>query len=229
MSSLIQKARLLILSNLHDLLDSAIDMNDLGAVRQKVRDLENAKNEIGDEAAIATGHVGQLELEMSALQIEMDTTDRNITMLLSDSDPDNDQYAIPLETTLMSCEEEMASMQESLGDANTAAVQLTEAATKLTNRHREMLQSLRRLERMERSSKAKDRATEALKSIGNLTGASDSVDDVARRLRDRRTASDAKFNRALGGIDDSPTAAVNASKAQARIAARREKFEQATH
>lgn len=123
----------------------------------------------------------------------------------------------------------MESMQESLAAANTAAEQLTEAATKLTNRHREMLQSLRRLERMERSSKAKDRATEALKSVSSLTGAIDSVDDVARRLRDRRTASDAKFNRALGGIDDSPTATAIASKARARIASRREKLEQATH
>ena len=61
MASIFSKVRALALGNIHDLLDKAIDLNSPAVVRQYVRDLGEAKEQLADEAAAQKRHEADLK------------------------------------------------------------------------------------------------------------------------------------------------------------------------
>src|SRR5947209_525207 len=67
MLSLFDKARVVTLGNLHDLADRVIDLNSPAAIRQYIRDLESAENEIGQALATNTAERKGLERDLKGL------------------------------------------------------------------------------------------------------------------------------------------------------------------
>lgn len=223
MASLFQKIRTVTLGNLHALLDKVIDLNSVAAVRQHIRDLEEAKEEIADSAAVAKARVASLTNEAKALQVKIQNTNDNIDLVLSDSDATNDHLAEPLEVRLIGYEEDLATRQAELEEATTTANALAAATSKLQTKHQEMLVNLRRLESLERAAKAKEKAAAALRQAAKAgtSGAAASVDSVERRLREKAVVADARFDRAMGEAEDGVDTGVTALRARQRLAERR--------
>lgn len=219
MATIFQKLRTLTLGNIHDLLDKAIDLNSLGSIRQHIRDLETARDELSDQAAVTDASVGVIGSKISNLNIQIATTNGNIDLILSDEDDSNDHLATPLEARLMGFESELESLNEELTSTKATAQALNEAASKVSAKHLEMMGHLRRLESLDRTTKAKERASEALKqaSVGDTV----SVDNVTERLEQRGAVADSKLKRALGNLSDSVDVGVAAVEAKRRIAERR--------
>jgi phage shock protein A len=224
MATLFQKIRTITLGNLHALADKVIDLNSIAAIKQHIRDLEEAKEEIADSAAVAKARVTELNRDIKVLELKKQETDENITLVLSDGDESNDHLAEPLEQRLMGYEEELTAKSEELAEATEVSTSLASATSKLSAKHQEMLSNLRRLEALDRSAKAKEKAASAITQAARAGSSAPSVDNVERRLRERATVAGARFDRAMGEMTDSVDTGVMSAQAKQRIAARRAKL-----
>lgn len=223
MAGLFEKARIAALSAAHALLDKTIDLNSIGAVKQYARDLARALEDLEDATAAAAGHVRSVQRESEQLTYQIKELNQNIDFILSDSKPENDHLATPLEARLIGLEERAASKVEEIGTGEKTAQALAEATSTLRTRYQNMVQQIQRLEAMDRAAKAKESAVKAIRQAGKIasTGADVSVDAVADRIQRRADVADAKFEQAMGEMSGEVKKDVVIAQAQARLEQRR--------
>lgn len=221
-NGLFGKARTLVLSNLHALLDAAIDLNSIPALEQHLRDLKDARDEVIRETASAKASLKLAEREAEQLETKAKTTDENIELLLGDDDPSNDHHAIKLQVKLDQLQEELAQKQEDIVTARTVAEQMEQAQSQIQSKLEEADDNLQRLKRASRAAAAKQNAADALNRAASLAGVDGPrVDDIARRVEEQNAAADAELSVAMSGISDGAEDSVAIAKAKARIAERR--------
>ncbi|MBI4285820.1 MAG: PspA/IM30 family protein [Chloroflexi bacterium] len=223
MAGLFQKARVAALSTAHALLDKVIDMNSIGAVKQYVRDMENALEDLEDAAATAAGHVRTVQRDADQLRSQIKELNQNIDFIISDNNPANDYLAKPLEARLIGLEQRASTKDEEIAAGQKTAQALSEAVSALRTRYQNMVEQLRRLEAMDRAAKAKEAAVEAMRQAGRLASAGGdvSVDAVADRIQRRSDVADAKFERAMGEMSSQVQQDVVLAQAEARLAQRK--------
>jgi phage shock protein A len=227
MTNIFQKVRLFTLGNIHSLLDAAIDLNSIAALKQHVRDLEVAKNNIADEAVRAKADASEIRRRRDKVNKEINDDLAKIDQLLSDSDTSNDQFAEKIAVRVTVAQGELPSLEEELATMEQSVSAIEEAKTKVAAKHREMSGKLTSLERLERSAKAKDRATTALQSAGASLGSAPSVDSIEVRMRKNAAVADDRFARSLGAISDDADDAANLSGARALLEERLAKIRDA--
>ena len=223
MAGLFQKARVAALSSAHALLDKIIDLNSVGAVKQYVRDLENALEDLEDAAATESGHVRTVQRDCIQLQSQMKELNQNIDFILADNNPANDYLAKPLEARLIAIEQRNTSKTEEMASAQKSSQALNEAVSNLQVKYQTMVEQLQRLEAMDAAAKAKEGAAQAIRNVGRITsgGASVSVDDIADRIQRRSDVADAKFEQAMGTMSDQVEKDVVLAQAEARLLQRK--------
>ena len=226
MASIWDKIRTLTLGNLHQLLDAAIDLNSVAACKQYVRDLEEAKDKMRDQAAAARGRLGQSQAQVATLEHQIETDTEGAQLLLDDGDDSNDADAQKLMEGVVQKTELLTTKQAQLPTDKQVSDALGEAVRKITSKHAEMVNNVRRLEALEQQTKAQEQATSALKQAGKLANGTDgvSIDNVEQRLRDRAAASGEKFKDAMADVSGgSVQESLQAAKAKQLIAAMRAK------
>lgn len=223
MAGLFSKARTLVMGNLHALLDKAIDLNSVEAVKQHIRDLEEALEDLQDSAATAAGAVRTAQRETQALEAQMRELDRCIEILLSDDDATNDNQALPLQARLDGLTDRLTAKRSEFVAAQTAAAQLGDAAAQLRAKHASMVEQVNTLEAMERGAKAKEQAADAIRAAGRVAGngTDASVDNIRERIQRRSDVSDEKFARAMGDLGAATGKDVALATAAARLAERK--------
>lgn len=226
MAGFFKKLRDLTLGNLHELLDAAIDLNSVAVCKQYVRDLEEAKDKMRDQAAAARGRLGQSQAAVATLEAQIATDTEHAELLINDDDESNDGDAQRLMEGVIQKQELLATKQTQLATDKQVAEALGEAVRKITAKHAEMVNNVRRLEALEQQTKAQEQATEAMRSAGKLANSADgvSVDNAEQRLRDRAAASQEKFKDAMSDLSGGSVAeSVQAAKAKQLIAQMRAK------
>lgn len=226
MASIWQKIRTLTLGNIHELLDAAIDLNSVAACKQYVRDLEEAKDKMRTEAAAARGRLGQSQAAVTTLEHQIATDTEHAQLLLDDDDASNDADAERLMEGVVTKNELVETKKAQLATDKQVSDALGDAVRKITAKHAEMVNNVRRLEALEAQTKAQEQATAALKQAGKLANATDgvSVDNVEQRLRDRAAASSEQFKDAMSDMSGgSVQESVTAAKAKKLIAEMRAK------
>jgi phage shock protein A len=223
MASLFQKARIAALSAAHSLMDKVVDLNSIGAVKQYVRDLENALEDLEDSSAAAAGHVRTVQRDADQVQSQIKELNQNIDFILSDSKPENDYLATPLEARLIGLEQRATTQNEEITTGQKTAQALAEASSTLRARYQNMVQQVQRLEAMDQATKAKEQAVEAIRQAGQIasTGSDVSIDAVADRIQRRADVADARFERVMGDMSDNVQKDVVIAQAQARLEARK--------
>ncbi|NLE94977.1 MAG: hypothetical protein GX600_04725 [Dehalococcoidia bacterium] len=223
MAGLFEKARIAALSAAHALLDKTIDLNSIGAVKQYVRDLEKALEDLEDATAAAAGHVRSVEREAEQISYQIAELNQNIDFILSDDKPENDHLATPLEARLIGLEQRVTSRKEEVVTGQQTAQALAEATSTLRVRYQNMVQQIQRLEAMDRATKAKESAVKAMRQAGKIasTGADVSVDAVADRIQRRADVADAKFAQVMGEMRSDVKKDVVIAQAQARLEQRK--------
>lgn len=226
MASLFQKARIAALSAAHNLMDKVIDLNSIGAVKQYVRDLEAGLEDLEDASAVAAGHVRTVQREADQLRSQINELNTNIDFILSDSKPENDYLATPLEARLIGLEQRMSTKNEELEAAQKTSKALVEATAALRAKHQGMVAQIQRLEAMDIAAKAKEKAADAIQQAGRIasSGGDVSIDAVSDRIQRRADVADARFERALGDMTDTVEKDVVVAQAQARLEARKAKL-----
>ncbi len=220
MTGVISKARALVLGNIHSLLDAAIDLNSPAVVRQYVRDLGVAKEQLADQAAAASGDVANLQRKINEITAKRDEVSHNIDLILGDSDPANDHLARPLAAKLIGYEATLKALGEEMQQAKTTAQQLAEATSRLDAKYQEMAMTLQRLESIDRTAKAKEHAASAI-SAASHSSAVDNIDNVEDRIQRRGAVADAKLARAMGDMTNVVDMGVIDAQAEALLAQRR--------
>lgn len=226
MASLFQKARIAALSAAHNLMDKVIDLNSIGAVKQYVRDLESGLEDLEDASAVAAGHVRTVQRDADQLRSQINELNTNIDFILSDSKPENDYLATPLEARLIGLEQRMSTKNEELEAAQKTSKALVEATAALRAKHQGMVAQIQRLEAMDIAAKAKEKAADAIQQAGRIasSGGDVSIDAVSDRIQRRADVADARFERALGDMTDTVEKDVVVAQAQARLEARKAKL-----
>jgi phage shock protein A len=221
-----QKLRTLTLSNIHSVLDFAIDLNSIGAIEQYVRDIEKAHDILDDQAAIHRSRVESLPGEVATLKAQYAEADENINILLGDSDPSNDRFATKLETKLVALEQQISFKGSELETAQTELAKFEDAASKLNIRKTEMDGRLTVLRQMEQTSKGRQRAEKLLSGV--TVGDAPNVDNVEQRLREKAALSGHQLDRTLGRVTDGMGTTSTEATVAARLAKRRQALTQAT-
>jgi phage shock protein A len=226
MAGLFQKARIAALSTAHALMDKVVDLNSIGAVKQYVRDLENALEDLEDASAAATGHLRTVQRDSDQLRYQITELNRNIDFILTDNKPENDNLATPLEARLIGLEQRAGTKVEEINTGTKTAQALSEAVTTLRTRYSTMVEQVQRLEAMDKATKAKENAVQAIKQAGQIAGAGSdvSIDAVADRIQRRADVADARFERALGEMNGQVEKDVVMAQAQARLEQRKSRL-----
>jgi phage shock protein A len=223
MAGLLQKARIAALSSAHALLDKVVDLNSIGAVKQYVRDLENALEDLEDASAAAAGHVRTVQRDADQIRSQMKELNQNIDFILGDNKPDNDYLATPMEARLIGLEQRLGTKDEEIATGQKTAQALGEAVSTLRTKYQIMVEQVQRLEAMDMSTKAKEGAVDAIRQAGKITSAGSdvSIDAVADRIQRRADVADARFERAMGDMNGEVQKDVVIAQAQARLEQRK--------
>jgi phage shock protein A len=223
MAGLFEKARIAALSAAHALLDKVVDLNSIGAVKQYVRDLEAALEDLEDAAAAASGHVKTVKRDAEQIKSQIKELNQNIDFILSDNKPENDHLATPMEARLIGLEQRLSTKDEEITTGQKTAQALAEATSTLRTRYQNMVQQVQRLEAMDRATKAKESAVSAIRQAGKITSAGGdvSIDAVADRIQRRADVADAKFEQVFGDMNSDIDKDVVIAQAQSRLEQRK--------
>ncbi len=224
------KARTLALSVAHSLLDRAIDLNSVEAVRQNIRDFETSVETLENNQATHRGLLRGLTRDLVELRARKTSLNEQVETLLTDNDPTNDHHAATLEAELMGVEPILADKEAEERDMNgtieTMAKTLSQMKAVLATRKNQ----LSRLGSMEHAAGAKESAAVAMRQAKNTmsTGVDASVDSVAARLQKRYDIADEQLKAASDGFTTvvqgdagMATVAARLAKRQAELAARK--------
>jgi len=204
--SLFEKLRIVTLGNLHDLLDKTIDLNSPSALRQYVRDLEEATNKLNTEAAVQTGQLRTMTREHDDLVSKIEQQKAVVAQLLKSTEPNAAELARGKAQLILTEQKQVDSLSQNLVTQKKTADDLAGAVIRLQNKHNEMVARVRELERIDRDSKAKEQAAHAIQNAGSILGTADtnSVDDLQERMLRRNDVANASFDQAMSSVQAEP-------------------------
>jgi len=199
--SVFQKVRAITLGNLHELLDKTIDINSPAVLKQYVRDLESAIEQLKMQAATQAGGVRTLNREIGDLKQSIDMKTKAVKTRLA-------QSGITTEDSMVRAwAQQITNWQKELTQKETVELPekqkvvqgLDSAVAKLEAKHTEMVSNVRRLSNLAETSKAKANAAEALEHAGKLSSGADSVsiDNLQTRIQAQADVADEKFDRQM--------------------------------
>lgn len=213
MSTFLQKLRTVTLGSAHDLLDHAIDMNSPSALRQSIRDFEEAQAKLETETAVQEGQVRTITREIGDLEHNIAAESKAITIVLSGTAANKEQVARAKGQQVVIWQKQLVEKKANLQTQQEVAGKLNVAVSSLSAKHGELVTRLRQLESLSRETNAKEQAAGALTAAGSLmaAGADIGVDDIEARMRQRHDVADAKLDRALGTVhvEEDPETASN--------------------
>lgn len=219
--SLLEKARLVVKSNLHKLLDAQVNTPE--GYKQLIRDLESAMADVRSGVDEAVGTANGYRRQIAAYQSDRATKQADIDLLIGDDDPSNDESAVQLQMEVEHLQEQEGTYQGLLSDQEQQVAQLNQALTQLEAKHQQMLSDLARLTQTQAIAKAKNRASSAVEAAVQAADNAGSVDSIQAKLDHDKDVADARFDRVIGGMQasQSPEEAARLARAKAALAARR--------
>lgn len=220
---ILSKLRTITLGNLHELLDATINLNSMAAVKQHVRDLETASEQIDRSAAVAKGRVTQAQTEIAHVKEGIAKDNGKIDLILGDGDDSNDDLAIPIQKRVTAAEANLEDMNANLVTLQKTATALGQASAKLHAKTEEMIKQCKRLQDMERTTAAQEQAAGALKAANSAvaSGSKASIDSVEQKIKDRAAEAGAVFDQQLAEATSSDDGAVEDIAAKQALAARK--------
>ena len=197
MTTFMSKLRTATLGTVHDLLDKAIDANSPSFLRQYVRDLEAALDQMRNQAAVQAGQVRTQQREITTLK---DTIDIKTKQTQTSLQQDRKDLARIQAGEVVRLQKQLEQMNTDLESQKQNTEAIDKSVVLLEEKHSQMMARLHELERLDRDSKTKEQAATALAGAGKLVegGADMSVDDIESKMRARNDIASEKFDRAMG-------------------------------
>jgi phage shock protein A len=195
--SLRNKARVLGLGFLHNLLDQAIDMNSIPTLQQYERDLESAVYQLMEAQALNNARVSQLEHRIAELDAQEATLDNQIDRLLQ---LNREDLAGQVQTRLDGLNREEEPLAQELQSLVALKGQYNLALQKLKAKQDAMRNQIAHLQSMEQSANAQLHAADAIKQVNDILGASGSSDNLVARIDAKSRFAHERLQQEMGGL-----------------------------
>ena len=204
MLGIFSKVRTIALSNIHTVLDKTIDLNDIGAVTQHIRDLESANADMAGSLAEA-----KFDASSKAKNLEMHRThaselEGNIKLLMDNNGntPTDQQRASArnLAVELAGLRTQISAEEALLKGAQDNIDKLFAAAARTNNIEAQMKNQLGVLRAQDSSTKAAEKAAKAISAVSSVTETSSSIDNITEQMGRRQARADAALDRSLGTL-----------------------------
>lgn len=220
------KVSLIVKSNVHDLLDRAIDANSIPAHEQLIRELEKAIQTESTEQIKAEVQVNSLHTKITAIQKQIDEFNASAETILSDDDPTNDSQAETLLNHVIELEGERDELAASEAATSENHKMLANTVEKMRQRHTKLVKDLKELRRVTSQAKSDQTALNAVRKVNNLVEGVDAahLGGAIDRAKEKSAVARAELRQAVGTIQDTPEAILQRSQAQQRVAALKAKL-----
>lgn len=197
--SLFSKVRVVTLGALNDLLDKAIDMNSPSALRQHVRDLEQAISQLENEQAAAPGRATTIKRQIKQTN---DSIELGIKKIKEYQTNNNEGAARAKAKEVVELKKQLSTQEASLEVQNKTFADLTRGLDTLKANHSLMVNRIRELERLDRDTKVKEETAKAAKAASQVLslGSEISIDNIEEKMRERNDVANSKFDSAMNNI-----------------------------
>ncbi len=218
--TIFQKLRTITLGAAHSLLDRVIDEMSIPALKQYIRDLEVAIENLKDEAATAEGCMTTANSNLTAIDAQIKELDTTIGFILGDGDNSNDHLAEPLQVRLTALQNNRVTIATEVETYKQTMLSVDQVISALEAKLQVQLAQVTLLESQAKSTAAKTRAAKAIEAAGRFTDGP-SVDNLAERVANNSNIADAKLRRAMGDIQTGLGQDTLIADAKAKLAARK--------
>jgi PspA/IM30 family protein len=208
MSGFLQKLRVVTLASVHDLLDKKLEDMGPSALRQTVRDLEDALAKMKSEAVIQGGEVRTQTREVGDLDAKITSGKASMQKCVDKGDVASLASARQTGALVVTWQRQLEQKKHDLDLQKTASANLDLAVQKLDMKHTDAVTHLREVESLDRNTKFKEQSASTLDSIQRLTESGVSVDNLEDKMRARADAADEHYERAMASssVAEDPSA-----------------------
>lgn len=190
MPSLLQKINTLISSNLHGLVDRALEGNSLQVMDQYIRDVERNLDALEDSAATVGGTVRTLKRKYEEFANQAEKLDRDIDTLILRG---KDDLAAAAQAELNTKQELSQDYYEQWQSQQKQYQQMLDMRVKLESRMTTIKQERERLRALLELMESKKQMTKTIKKIDNIAMVDDAeISSLAEQIRQRIDTEDAR-------------------------------------
>jgi phage shock protein A len=221
--SLRNKARVLGLGFLHNLLDQAIDMNSIPTLQQYERDLESAVYQLMEAQALNNARVSQLEKSITQLDAQEAILDNQIDRLLQ---LNREDLAGQVQTRLDALNRQEEPLVQELQTLEGLKGQYNLALQKLKAKQEAMRNQIAHLQSLEQSADAQLHAADAIKQVNDILGAPGSSDNLAARIDAKSRFAHERLQQEMGSLQqgDEVSAVLEQDDMKRRLAERKQRL-----
>ena len=221
--SLSNKARVLGLGFLHNLLDRAIDMNSIPTLQQYERDLESAVYQLMEAQALNNASASQLQNNIAQLDSQEAILDNQIDRLLQ---LNREDLAGQVQARLDALNRQEEPLVQELQTLEGLKGQYNLALQKLKAKQDAMRTQIAHLQSMQQSADAQLHAADAIKQVNDILGASGSTDNLAARIDAKSRYAQERLQQEMGPLqhEDEVSAVLEQDDIQRRLAERKQRL-----
>jgi phage shock protein A len=222
---LFQKSSLIVKSTAHSVLDKIIDANSVPAHEQLIRELEAALQTETTECIKAEVAAKAIHLQIAAIQTHIDEYMAGIQANIDDGDPTNDGDQLVMAQHVTDLKEELEDVKSQEASSIENHRVLSETVGKLREKRDAMVKQLQQLRRAVTQAAADTQAVNAVRKVQDLTTGVDSthLGGALEAAKQKSAVAREELNQAVSGMQSSPEALLQKSKAQALLASMRAK------
>lgn len=219
MASILDKVKTLLSANFNDLIDQALKRNPIKVLNEYLRQHEEALSEMRSDRAVALGSVKTSKRKVIETQDLIARIESEIEAVLTDDDPGNDYLAENLAQDLVGQEEKLIVLNKAYDSALRVNKALQMAESKMRGRIISLRNQIALLEAIKFEADVKKMSADKLISSAKMiSSGSTSVEALAEEIKLQRDKADAKFELAMGTMDNVLEDGTGQSRASARLA-----------
>lgn len=219
MASVLDKVRTLLSASFNDMIDSALKRNPIIVLNQYLREHEEALDEMRNDRGIALGSLRTSERKVIETQDLISRIEREIEAILTDDDANNDYLTENLAQDLVGQEERLDVYNQAYESAIRVNKALQMAESKMRGRIISLRNQIALLEAIKFEADVKQMSADRLISSAKMiSSGSTSVEALAEEIKLKRDKADAKFEMAMGTMDNVLEDSSGQSRASARLA-----------
>lgn len=219
MASILDKVKTLLSANFNDLIDQALKRNPIKVLNEYLRQHEEALSEMRSDRAVALGSVKTSKRKVVETQDLIARIESEIEAVLTDDDLGNDYLAENLAQDLVGQEEKLIVLNKAYDSALRVNKALQMAESKMRGRIISLRNQIALLEAIKFEADVKKMSADKLISSAKMiSSGSTSVEALAEEIKLQRDKADAKFELAMGTMDNVLEDGTGQSRASARLA-----------
>lgn len=215
MSGLFAKGRVIALASIHSLLDQTIDVMSIPALKQHIRDLEDARENMEGQLVEQRGAYRRAGEKADGVQRQIAELTNNARLLKAQGKTDSALTIVSelnkLEASVSTDTANLAALKSTVASFETivSSLKASEAKTK---------GDLSRLESLDATARNSERAAAAIKSVAGAMEPG-SIDSLTEKIENRAAKASGQLNAAMGSFNAGVNEDLDRAKAEARLAA----------